>query len=80
MRWPCALEGKAVRHVAEVQQLHVEDVLDRGGVRRVGAHVGPERVGGVLAQPRVRAHRIHKEALQLSCGLVLPRPPRLPAL
>lgn len=39
----CSLEGKGVRHVAQVQAPHVEDVLNGRRVSGIGAHPRPEK-------------------------------------
>jgi hypothetical protein len=43
-----------VRHVAQVQAAHVEDVLDGGRVGGVGAHPGPACVGVCVCGGGVR--------------------------
>ena len=43
--FPRSLEGKGVRHVAQVQAPHVEDVLDGQRVSGIGAHPRPANGG-----------------------------------
>ena len=65
-----SLEREAVRHVTQVQAAHVESISQRAAVRRVRAHVRPERVPRQADQVPVGSHRLHQLLLERVSALV----------
>lgn len=69
-------QGKAVRDMAEVQPLDVEDRFQRGRMRRIGSHEGAEGGAGGLLQAGILRHGAGQPGMKREgVHLLVERPP-----